>query len=168
MGLILSLQEEGIAAKWMMLVGIGVVVLSIITEVILTFLRGSMNAIALLDLPTMIWYFGLFLILIGLLLMLKNMVFPPGENKRVEENFKAKALIFTGILCLIITVILNFIKHTFKDGCFTGIIAFHLSLSIPRLGILIGIAIFLAGLLMSIKYLMGCMLKIIWPFKKKR
>ena len=80
MGLILSLEEEGLAAKWLIIIGISIILISIITECVLFFLQGGMSLGVRLDFPSMVWYFGLFLIFIGILLFVKNILLPPSET----------------------------------------------------------------------------------------
>ena len=162
LGLILSLEEEGLAAKWLIIIGIAIILISIITECALFFLQGGMNLGVRLDFPSMVWYFGLFLIFIGILLFVKNILLPPSEKRKVEENFKVKLLIFLGVLCLIFTIVARFFLMSLG-----GIMCYSCYVSFTRLSMLVGALFILTGIFMSFKYAMGLMLSILWPFKKR-
>jgi len=161
LGLILSLEEEGLAAKWLIIIGLVIIMVSVATEFVLFFLQGGMHLGVRLDFPSMVWYFGLFLILIGILLMVKNMLLPPSEKRKVEENFKVKLLIFFGILCCIFTIVARWFLMSLG-----GIMCYSCYVSFTRLCMLLGGLFILTGIFMSFKYAMGLLFRIIWPFKR--
>ena len=161
MGLILSLEEEGLAAKWLIIIGMAIILISVATEFTLFFLQGGMSLGVRLDFPSMVWYFGIFLILIGILLMVKNILLPPSEKRKVEENFKVKLLIFFGILCLIFTIVARFFLMSLG-----GIMCYSCYVSFTRLSMLLGGLLIVTGIFMSFKYAMGLLLRILWPFKR--
>jgi len=160
---VFSLEEEGLLARWLMLTGILITLGSVAVEALMFFLQGGISYFITLSLISLLWYFGVILVIFGLVFWIGNKIFPTSDRKRVEANFRIKLHLIVGILIVVATTVITLVF------AFTGgMDRLMIKLSILRLLMIIGAGIFIIGILTSVKYFFGLILRWLWPFKKKK